>query len=496
MKRAIEQAGSVCAGWISFCLFCLSSRGDDESFHHQQSLKQKGAEREMAICHTQPHLVPPMKLDVDNALPRPSSPPWASSTTSRRLDNRLESERFSRASFAFKRKSAAPLRISGPSEFRTVSSFATTPNGFRPESFLPLSPKQFRPLELSFDASGNQLPDLPEFGKFQIEGECPAVSRPPRTLKTSAEISHISRSKFHRPSSSFQLPRKPVGSGLRRSSMGNLEQLMDKQISTTNSLIPHFSTRSRAVTGLTASLQYPTHTRLDSNTGRASVVSKPEPPNEPQASSDTIPARTPTNVTSFSLQGRPLPPLPIEYSPLSGTTQRPPTTPTGTRPPTTPSENRDPNPAITTPTRSGRVTQWLFQTSNKASSPSPFPSPWKSTFTDKNPFRVRSRTLSGSTVTSTLTNLTSGFKTTPSLSSNTTAATPIRPSHNKPRLEKEFDIPVPFSRPYLPPKQADEPTVYPTIFESQQHQHQPNGYDEFGHNYYTTYRRSAVGLAF
>ncbi|KAF5867041.1 hypothetical protein ETB97_006887 [Aspergillus alliaceus] len=490
MKRAIEQAGSVCAGWISSCLYCPGSGGDDESFRHQQSLKQKGAEREMKICHTQPHLVPPMMLEVDNTLPRPCPPPRASSIPSWKLDSRLGTQACRRASFSLKRKSTAPLRISGPSEFRTVSSFATSPKGFHPDSFILLTPEQFRPLKLSFESIDNQLPDLPEFEKYHIEGERPALARPPRTLRTSVDLSRISRSKSHRPSSSFQLARKPVGSGSRRSSLATLEQLMDKQVPTANPLIPHFSTRSHAVTGLTASLNHPTLTTLDSNNGCEPAVLKPEPPKEPQASRVTMPPRTPTSTASTTLQDRPLPPIPVEGSPLSGTTQRPPTTPTETRPPTTPSENRDHTPATTTPPRSSRVTQWLFQTSNRPSSPSSSPYPWKSTVTDKNPFRIRSRNLSGSTFTSALTG---GFKTTPSLSSNTTAATPFRPSHSESNLEKELDMSTSFSRPYLP-KQADEPAVYPTIFEAPQHQQ--NGYAEFDHNYYTNYRRSAVGLAF
>ena len=451
-------------------------------------------EREMKVCHTQPHLVPPMKLAVDSALPRPSPPAWASSTPSLELYSRLPSQRSKRASLTFKRKSTAPLRISGPSEFRTVSSFATSPRGFHPDSFILPFPGQFRPLELSFEASGNGLPDLPEFDTFQVEEECPVLTRPPRTLRTSADISRISRAKSHRPPS-FQLVRKPVGSGSRRSSLATMEQLMDKRVPCSNPLVPHFSAHSHAAYDLAASRHHSGYTSLDSVNGCGLIVSKPEPPKEPQASRVTIPPRTPTN-TSTNLQDRPLPPIPVEDSPSSGTTQRPPTTPSDTRPPTTPSENRNPNSATTTPTRSGRVTQWLFQSSNKASPFSSSISPWKSPFTDKNPFRIRSRTLSGSTFTSSLTSLTGGFKTTPSLSSNTTAVTPARPHHIEPRLEKELDVPMSFSRPYIP-KQVDEPAIYPTIFEGQQqHQHPQNGYDEFDHNYYTTYRRSAVGLAF
>ncbi|KAF7592990.1 hypothetical protein BBP40_012149 [Aspergillus hancockii] len=358
-----------------------------------------------------------------------------------------------------------------------------------------MSPRKFQPLELSFEAPGNQMPGLPEFEDFQIEEESPVLARPLRTLRTSVELPRLSRSKTHRPSSSFQLVRKPVGSGSRRSSLATLEQLMEKQIPNSNPLIPHFSNRSPAGTGLTRGQQDPTHNGLDSTNGCGSVLSKPEHSKGLQASKATIPPRTPTNNTSINLQDRSLPSIPLESSPSSSTTQRPPTTPTEIRPPTTASENRYLNPAsTTTPTRSGRVTQWLFQ-GNKASS-SPSRSPWKPTISDKIPFRIHSRTLSGSTLTSTLTNLTSAFKPTASISSNTTAATPIpSSSHLDSRLDKDLNIPMSFSRPYLP-KQADEPTTYSTVLEGQQHQNQQHGLDEFGHNCYTTYRRSAVGLAF
>ncbi|KAE8150055.1 hypothetical protein BDV25DRAFT_155087 [Aspergillus avenaceus] len=435
----------------------------------------------MKICHTQPHLVPPMELGIDDH-PRPGAP-TRSSVPSWVVDGRnLVTRTSSRASLSFKRKSTAPLRISGPSEFRTVSSFATSPKGFHPDSFILISPGEFHPLKLSFETPDNRLSNLPEFDDFQLEEERSALARPPRAVRNSTEISRLSRSKTHRPSSSFQLARKPVGSGYRRSSLGCIEQLMDRQAPGQDPLVPHFS-RPPAMPGLATTPHPPTHTGLETNDGRGAVWPKPESGRE-------APPRTPTNP---DLQDRPLPPIPIEESPSQATTQRPPTTPTETRPPTTPSENRNPN---TTPTRSGRVTQWLFQTnsnSNKAASPTSSPSQWKASFADRNPFRIRSRTLSGSTLASTLTNLTGGFRTTPSQSSTTMPPTPIRPSHMDPfHLEKELDMPTSFSRPYIP-KQPDQPA---TIFEGPHQQSAQQDFDEYGHNYYTTYRKSAVGLAF
>ncbi|OOF99471.1 hypothetical protein ASPCADRAFT_402224 [Aspergillus carbonarius ITEM 5010] len=200
-----------------------------------------------------------------------------------------------------------------------------------------------------------------------------------------------------------------------------------------------------------------------------------------ETATSTVP-RTPTKP---NLQDRPLPSIPTEEdSPSSGSTYHPPTTPSESRPPTTPSEN--PN---RTPTRSGRVTQWLFQTSSK---PIPLsPSPGKPN--DKGPFRIRSRTLSGSTLTSSTTNLTGGHKTTPSLASGTTVAPTMRASNADTR-----DVNLPLGSPFSPkqtfPSVTEEHT-YPTIYEGEQQQEHED-FEDLRVQYYENYRQSAVGLAF
>ncbi|THC98806.1 hypothetical protein EYZ11_001714 [Aspergillus tanneri] len=383
-------------------------------------------------------------------LPVPDNQP-SSSVPSRIVNGRTRVSRASsRASMSFRRKSmtAATLRISAPSEFRRV-----------PTLSIPVEAEPFRPLELSF----THLPELPNFEEFSLDNDDihPPVplARPPK-----ASLSRHSRTRSHRTSSSFHLPRKPVRSGSFRSSLATLEQPFEKPPPIpSNPLVPHFSSPS-AVVSLNTRVSAPTQ-QPDS-----APPLKSEPIKDPK---NELPALS----RAFTLQDRPLPPIPIEddSSDLSSARREP-------RTPVTPPGNAHTNISNNTPPRSGRVAQWLLQTSNKGLF---FPSgsitnPWKPS--EKNPFRLRSRTLSGSTLASSITSLTSslGFKTTPSEPVNTT--TILHPSNIDGRMEKELEFPL--SKPSM-----DNP--YPTIHESQ---HQES--DNFSFNYYENYRHSAVGLAF
>ncbi|PWY71765.1 hypothetical protein BO70DRAFT_321228 [Aspergillus heteromorphus CBS 117.55] len=547
MKQAIEQAGSIFTGWISSCLFCLGPR-DDESFRHQQAMKQRGAEREMRICHTQPHLVPPMKLVVYDDLPSPSPPPpppaRASTLSSWVVEGRT---RASRASMSLKRKSTAPVRISAPSDFRHVSMFSpTTTTTITTE----VGPKGFRPLELGFNSPTNRLPELPRFEDYQLEGERAQITPPPRALSTT----ETGRVRSHRPSSSFQLLRKPVGSGSRRSSLGTIEQLLERQSqsqsqSRTSPLIPHFSTRSSVLSALSSPASpkpdlalagiFKSHPHVGAN-NPTPATAIPPPPRTP-----TRPTATNNNL-DLNLQDRPLPSIPPDDSSCpspSPSPSHPPTTPSDSRPPTTPSDsnnnnnnNHTHNPNRT-PTRSGRVTQWLFQTSSPNNiSKTTGPHPQSPT-----PFRLRSRTLSGSTLVSSITNLTGHHhhhhshnqqyshshshpsKPTPSLTSATTmrADTTRDKDRNGDKeggrdMEGDFDLPL--DSPFLPKQkqtfasvtEESSPGIYqypyqypvPTIYEGEgqipppSSSPSPRDQDEFHTEYYENYRLSAVGVAF
>ncbi|PLN83670.1 hypothetical protein BDW42DRAFT_184050 [Aspergillus taichungensis] len=490
MNRAIEQAGSLFTGWIHSCLFCPPG-ADDDSFHHDKSAGQNGmycyslnkdesrsqtvvltrtlgAEREMRVCHTQPHLVPPMKLVVYDDLPSPGPPPRVTSLPSWLMDGKdlRESRASNRTStISFKKRSTAPIRISAPSDFRRVPLFATTTPGSPPT------------LELSFNTPGHHLPELPQFEDFQVEeNRRQTLTRPAKVLKP-ADTGRLSQARsHHRASSSVQLSRKPVGSGSRRSSLATLEHHLERAPPAPSPLIPHFSTRPSTVTGMTASLYSPLPTTTITTTTRPDSTGIPGPafPSDPPPSAIPEP-QTPLQA---HLQARtPLPPT-DEDRPSSSSVPRPPTT----------SSSSD-GPANRTPPRTGRVTQWLFNTptststsTNSRTSLPAFPTAWKPSFaTDKTPFRLRSRTLSGSTLASsasspsisTTANMTGAAavaqlnKTTPSPSSSTTTfpRQTARPSEDQPH--------------YQP---------YPTIYES----------DDLRRSYYEnqSHSQSPIGVAF
>lgn len=191
----------------------------------------------MQICHSQPHLVPPMKLVFYGDLPSPgavspsksspSLPPWVHETKS--LANRASR----RASVLLTRKKTqSQLTISAPTDFRRVDP--------------PQRRSSFRPLELSIYSPGNRLSDLPEFSGFDLD-----VSIPPSPLPRALMSPFNSAGHLRRDSSPFHLARKPVGSApSRRSSLATVElQLQQAQMQARQSmdaillspLIPHFS---------------------------------------------------------------------------------------------------------------------------------------------------------------------------------------------------------------------------------------------------------------
>ncbi|KAL4992327.1 hypothetical protein BDW68DRAFT_97748 [Aspergillus falconensis] len=571
MQRAIEQAGSVFTGWVSSCLFCVNSNGDGERARHQQAMKQRGAEREMQICHSQPHLVPPMKLVVYDDLPSPGPPPRSSSFPSWAMDEgrNLATRASSRASMSFRRKSTTPLRISAPTDFRVVAGTSTT----LPTHALSTAPAQrpYRPLELSFQNPANRLPELPCFSDFNFsfelhndQPEIAVIARPPKAFSFMTDVSYQGRpgtviSHTYRPSSSFNLPRKPVGSGSRRSSLATLELLVERQAPgstlTRHPLIPHFSVRSSTTsvaTGL-ATTTFPSPsipTRLDSTVGVDSPpLSKNIPPRALQshdatASASIIHAQAPT-------QSKYLPPNPIQNKTYE-CVSTPVNTGTGLDMDT---EHRPWTPTMTMATpnlsiplsRSSRVTQWLLQqtTATATSTPPKIPT---STSTSIHPFsftspssfsrkpslslssslsgklsmRIRSRTLSGSTLAPSTPTVPvpvpvpapAGSKTTavsdppppPSRATTETARTSTLDS----RVEKNFEMSAPYSyaSAYPFPRQgqtqtqlSSKPQLHPTIHEAQQHTNLNVGYYAYDHHHSPDndqdhHRHSAIGVAF
>ncbi|RAH72655.1 uncharacterized protein BO66DRAFT_399570 [Aspergillus aculeatinus CBS 121060] len=531
MKQAIEQAGSMFTGWISSCSFCVHSGDDEESYrHHQQAMQRKGAEREMKICHTQqPRLIPPMKPFVYDEAPTPPRPqPRTPSFPSWMLESK------NRASISLKRKSTAapPIRISAPSDFRRVSTFLPGADIAAADG------GSYSPLELSFNVPGRQLPALPHFDDFPLETDRRSpvtITRPPRAVALAGEKARLPLSQpqprtQHRPTSSFQLPRKPVGSGSRRSSLAAHEYLgfgerqataaaATTTTTTTNSkssaFIPHFSSRSSSALAVVPDTNTDEQNprRQSNNTAAATATATAT-----AAAAASKPPRTPPHPPN--LQDRPLPSIPTaeeaeegENAPSSRSTT------SHSHPPRTPSDDRE-----RTPSRSGRVTQWLFHaTSSNSSSPtttknhSPAPSPptWPNLNKENpsqkgaggnSPFRIRSRTLSGSTLASSFTHPTGGgFK---SSTATTTCPAPVAaaaPFTAKGISNKELGSP-------FIPRVPEDRSMYPTIFESEHHhqqqrqshhshshqdQHQEGEYEDLRQSqYYENYRHSAVGLAF
>ncbi|KAL2797055.1 hypothetical protein BJX66DRAFT_118754 [Aspergillus keveii] len=486
MQRAVEQAGSVFTGWITSCLSCLDSSGDDGSAGHQQAMKQKGAEREMQICHAQPHLVPPMKLTVYDDLPSPG-PPRASSFPTWVMEEgrNFASRASSRANMSFRRKSTVPVRIGAPTDFRRVTTLPDISSGFRP-------------LELNFESPANRLPELPLFGDYGLEQQQAPIARPPKALSFMTEFSHQNRPRTHRPTSSFNLPRKPVGSGSRRSSLAMLELLMERQVPVAHPLIPHFSTRASTASVATG---LATSTFTSPPTWPDQIVDRPPPKDDPpRVSHDatTVTPSAPRTPRTATPPDKTLPPIPTKnHSPPGRFFYEPPATPD-----TQPLES-SPSPS---PFRSSRVTQWLLQTSSPSKLPStPPPHPRKPSFSDKFSMRIRSRTLSGSTLAPSINsfNVPGAFKApatataaTPPLSHTTTAATitTARTSTLDSRLEMPSEMPYAYPMPNPVPKQTQSsnlPGMHsragPTIHEAQ------HSYSYYDHDHH---RHSAIGVAF
>lgn len=196
-----------------------------------------GVEREMQVCQTQPHLVPPLKLTVYDDLPSPGFDHERRNSLSNLLEEgrSLASRASHRASMSISRRrnTMTPISIGAPTDFRRVQSCQT----------MPPMPTQldFQPLELSIHRGGKRLSDLPEFDSFLADDgttQRPPLAVPPRALSS---IDLRSR-RCHSTASNFSISRKPVGSGV-RASVANIEPVIQPPppARIASGLIPHFS---------------------------------------------------------------------------------------------------------------------------------------------------------------------------------------------------------------------------------------------------------------
>ncbi|PGH18328.1 hypothetical protein AJ80_04506 [Polytolypa hystricis UAMH7299] len=205
----MEQASSALKSWLASCLSCVWSPGEVQVHNnHQARDSDSGIEREMKICHDQPHLVPPMRLILYDDLPPSPTIRSRSSTISHLVTEgrNLAAKASDRASLSIRRISLKPSRklaIGSPHDFRRVP----------PRSRV--SP--FRPLELSIYSPGNRLSDLPEFDHFDLE-DPEWLRRPPNVFSPVEDYRRYSDLP------PFKVPRKPVSLTTHRSS-GRMEVL-------------------------------------------------------------------------------------------------------------------------------------------------------------------------------------------------------------------------------------------------------------------------------
>lgn len=426
----------------------------------------------MQVCHTQPHLVPPMKLMVYDDLPSPSVDHQRHNSLSSWIsDGRtLASRASTQASMSFKRQSTVPLKIGAPSDFRRVGGFSFQPSTPR----TPPIPTKYQPLELSIYRSGNRLSDLPEFDdfKFNEDRHRQTLAVPPPALSPNGVRAQRRQSANAR----LSMSRKPVGSGNRRS-FRKSEYFPERgqPVHIASALVPYFSVvqpvqtvvaegKLIPVTTLVEPVSNESQLKLDSewpdhvNNEQVSMEAEPQtllPPTDQGYTSDdpsdafSFPRDSPSSASSRT--------MPSRISSL----RRPPT-----------SENRN---TIAEAPIPNRVMQWFL-------SDGP-PSPKQVSLTGEDGFSLeRTRTLSGSTVASTVTTtMTSGAQTRrykASITSTFTSDTTPRASiHATSRAgDKDFEAMV--NQPAIP---EGRPQHYP--FAS--YQGEPLRYDH-----------STVGLAF
>lgn len=424
----------------------------------------------MTVCHTQPHLVPPMKLVVYDDLPSPITPghQHRNSLSSWINEGRHFASRAStRASMSMKRQSTplkTPLKISEPSDFRRV------------QSFQPPRSTKYQPLDLRIHRSGHRLSDLPSFESFQLtDGHRKTLPAPPRALTVSTGV------RDRRCQTTFVVSRKPVGSKKRRS-LGNLEPLLAEQpIRITSALIPYFST----VTPVEISFKEtqaspPLHGRPTISEGISLTLNTPWPSQGDDSEPWGKAPQTPTASKGLPTESAEI--SPSKYSPTSkvspsiASSQTTPSQISSLRRPSMPFPETK-NRIIENSSLSNSVTQWMHPTCTESTpSAKQISPPGEPDFTWE-----RTRTLSGTTVASTTTTITGGgarARNNSSISSVfSNAITPRTSFQGPPTTEKSLEAGV----------------CHPTILE---HQRQDLSFSAYHDDEHTRYRETGIGLAF
>ncbi|KAI9709043.1 MAG: hypothetical protein M1812_007799 [Candelaria pacifica] len=186
-----ENNDEVHTRWLASSIVCCipsARKGSDEV--------REGIERPMTICHDQPHLIPPPKIERYDA--RTSTPVSWHTPQFIAGSRQLASRASSRASLTrtirrtITTESLRPT-IGAPSGFRKFDDYKRRSEGFRP-------------LELSIYLPENKLSPLPIFSDT-FEEEPAGLEYPARALTRCRSSTLLSQS-----TSNFRIPRKPVGS--------------------------------------------------------------------------------------------------------------------------------------------------------------------------------------------------------------------------------------------------------------------------------------------
>lgn len=421
----------------------------------------------MPECQTQPHLVSPMKLVVYDDLPSPSvHNPRRNSLSSWVVESRSLA---SRASMTLRRHStAAPLKIGDPTDFRRVQSF-------QPQMTL----IHYQPLELKIHQTGNRLPDLPEFGSFQLEADPHrrTLAVPPPTLAPSGLRSRRCQS------TTSAIARKPVGSGNHRSWDVNEPTIQPPPpVRIASAFIPHFSTvhpvettlpqpsiassvpSSSSIstsqsdleesdaeeTAIAFSAEWPGHSSTAWAVERDEGL--PQTPQTPRATQVHDKHEDEEREEDDEEELFSAPPCNFKDSPSTASSRTMPSQISSLHRPSLDFDDKRMTIA-SLPGLSNRVTQWFF--------PGKAVAPQSVSLEGENGFSwERTRTLSGSTMASTVTTITGGTKARQhtSISSTLTSASTPRSELRgpSPTVEKDFDL----------------VSSHPTIYEDRQ-QHFP-----------------------
>lgn len=390
----------------------------------------------MQVCHTQPQLVPPMKLVVYDDLPTPSIQRQHRNSLSSWISEgkNLASRASVRPSVSHRRHSTTPLRIGAPTDFRRVQSFQPPPS----------LPAKYQPLELSIHRPDSRLSDLPSFESFQLDKDRQrgTLAVPPRSLSTKTVRAHHCASS----EPAMLVSRKPVGSGNHRS-LRNPQRLADpaQPVRIASALIPHFSIVNPPETALLEQEFQPAPVNVRSRSEKSKLVPSINPSGHAEnGETQTImQPRTALHISSETqttqtelLQKSPS----SNDSPSSASSRTMPSRISSLRRPST-AENRK---TIASAPLPNRMSQWFTK---GPSSPKQV-----SLAGEKKLAWERTRTLSGTTVASTITAITGATNPTKarnhndSISSTITNITTPRTSFHGPQLTTEKDLEAEFGQ--------------------------------------------------